>query len=229
MSVLLLRLSGPFQSWGTRSRFDERDSDLEPSKSGVIGLISAALGIAREDWKENLEPLTKLRMGVRIDKSGILKYDYHTAQEIISADESKIHSTAVTKRYYLSDATFLVGLEGEYELLTKIHSSFLNPVWALYLGRKAFVPSPGIYLKDGLIKDMYLEEALAAYPYLPTLESDEKEKIKIPEKLRYVLEAKSQEGAIRMDQLASSFAERKFVSRYVQFDSKKLGEKPSCS
>jgi CRISPR system Cascade subunit CasD len=229
MTTLLIRLAGPLQSWGTRSRFDERDTDLEPSKSGVIGLISASLGIERTDWETNLEPLTKLRMGVRIDKPGMLRYDYHTAQEIISADESKVHSTAVTKRYYLADAMFLVGLEGDANLLEKIHQSFLNPVWALSLGRKAFIPSPGVYLKDGLVKNKSLEEALAVYPYLPTIESEDKEKIKIPERFRYILEAKTMEGSIRMDQLISSFAERKFVSRYVQFDSKKLGEIPVCS
>ena len=31
MSVLLLRLAGPMQSWGTRSRFSNRDTGLEPS------------------------------------------------------------------------------------------------------------------------------------------------------------------------------------------------------
>ena len=41
MSVLLLRLSGPMQSWGVQSRFTVRDTGLEPSKSGVVGLIAA--------------------------------------------------------------------------------------------------------------------------------------------------------------------------------------------
>ena len=43
MSVLLLRLAGPMQAWGTQSRFTVRDTGLEPSKSGVIGLLCAAL------------------------------------------------------------------------------------------------------------------------------------------------------------------------------------------
>ena len=33
MSVLLLRLAGPMQSWGTDSRFSHRDTRAEPSKS----------------------------------------------------------------------------------------------------------------------------------------------------------------------------------------------------
>ena len=39
MSTLLLRLAGPMQSWGVQSRFSVRDTGLEPSKSGVIGLL----------------------------------------------------------------------------------------------------------------------------------------------------------------------------------------------
>lgn len=49
MSTLLLRLAGPMQSWGTDSKFDVRRTQREPSKSGVIGLIAAALGIPRQD------------------------------------------------------------------------------------------------------------------------------------------------------------------------------------
>ena len=47
-ATLLLRLQGPMQSWGTTSRFDERDTQLEPSKSGVLGLVCAAIGRDRQ-------------------------------------------------------------------------------------------------------------------------------------------------------------------------------------
>ena len=67
------------QSWGTRSKFDDRDTDLEPSKSGVIGLVCAALGVTRDDTERTLE-LAALRLGVRVDHPGILRTDYHTAQ-----------------------------------------------------------------------------------------------------------------------------------------------------
>ena len=69
MPTLLLRLVGPMQSWGTTSRFDQRDTGKEPSKSGVVGLLAAALGIDRENWTD-LEPLTRLSMGVRHDRPG---------------------------------------------------------------------------------------------------------------------------------------------------------------
>src|SRR5690348_13630904 len=116
MPTLLLRLAGPMQSWGTTSRFDQRDTGKEPSKSGVIGLLAAALGIDRGSWSD-LQPLASLSMGVRHDRPGIVKRDYQTAQEIISADGSKVHGTAVTTRHYLADAAFLVGVECEQRSL----------------------------------------------------------------------------------------------------------------
>ena len=54
MYTLLLRLSGPLQSWGSDSLYDNRNTDYYPTKSGVIGLIAAALGLKREDSLEKL-------------------------------------------------------------------------------------------------------------------------------------------------------------------------------
>ena len=59
MSTLLLRLAGPLQSWGTDSKFEVRRTENEPSKSGVIGLVAAALGIRRN---EEISELNSLRM-----------------------------------------------------------------------------------------------------------------------------------------------------------------------
>jgi len=207
MPILLLRLAGPMQSWGTRSRFDERDTDLEPSKSGVLGLLSAAMGIDRCDW-ENLEPLARLRMGVRVDRPGVLRYDYHTAQNAAPDDPSRVLRTYVSQRYYLADAIFLVGLEGEDRgLLERAHAALRNPHWPLYLGRKAFVPSQPVFLERGVL-DQGLEDALRSYPHLGSGGA--------PERGRVVIESLSPDGSLRMDQPLGPFAERRFGARYVQ-------------
>lgn len=82
MATLLLRLQGPMQSWGTTSRFDERDTQLEPSKSGVLGLVCAALG---RDRHEPVDDLAVLRMGVRVDQEGVPMRDYQTATGVLIA------------------------------------------------------------------------------------------------------------------------------------------------
>lgn len=213
MPTLLLRLAGPMQSWGTTSRFDARDTGKEPSKSGVIGLLAAALGIDRENWTD-LEPLTRMTMGVRHDRPGLLKRDYQTAQNIISADRSKIHETAVTTRDYLADAVFLVGLEGkDLVLLERAHAALQNPVWPLALGRKSYVPSEPIGLEGGVV-DRPLLEALAAWPWLAAPRRGEVK----PERLLVSIESSDGTGALRMDQPLSSFAERRFGARFVRSD-----------
>lgn len=202
MPTLLLRLAGPMQSWGTRSRFDERDSDLEPSKSGVIGLLCAALGIDRNEEKLVLE-LARCRMGVRVDREGVLRVDYLTAQ-------TEDGSTSISRRYYLADAVFLVGLEGQTPLLAEALQALKNPVWPLALGRKSYLPSPAVYLPDGWLEDG-LETALQNYPLLVTPKKEESPIVR-----RFVLENQSRVGSLRMDEPRSSFAQRKFAARYVE-------------
>ncbi len=211
MPTLLLRLAGPMQSWGTTSRFDQRDTGKEPSKSGVIGLLGAALGIDRENWTE-LEPLARLAMGVRHDRPGVPRRDYQTAQRIISADRSKIHDTAETRRAYLADAVFLVGLEGEARhLLERIHAALRDPVRPLALGRRSYVPSESIWIANG-VREAPLHDVLARWPWIGSRRQWED----LPEKLLVSSESEDGSGVLRMDQPLSSFAERRFGERFVR-------------
>jgi len=216
MPTLLLRLVGPMQSWGTTSRFDQRDTGKEPSKSGVIGLLAAALGIDRENWSE-LEPLTRMAMGVRHDRSGIPRRDYQTAgcaaaDTIIKADGKPSKDGVVSHRFYLADAAFLVGLEGDDRfLLERTHAALRDPVWTLALGRKSYVPSESIWLADG-VQDVPLQEALARWPWIVSLRRWEE----APDKLLISFESQDGSGVLRMDQPLSSFAERRFGARFVR-------------
>lgn len=136
--TLLLKLEGPMQSWGYRSRFDLRDTALEPTRSGVIGLICAAMGIARDEYKNVAPRFDAVRMGVRVDREGSSERDYHTALAVIKADESG-QDTVQSWRDYLADASFTVGLESsDQRLLEEIVSALRSPRWTLFLGRKSF-------------------------------------------------------------------------------------------
>lgn len=138
--TLALCLDAPMQSWGLRSRFQSRDTAQEPTKSGVIGLLAAALGIRREDT-DRVQELAGTRMGVRVDREGLVERDYHTANNVPNP-EGKAHSTVVSHRYYLADATFLVILEHpDRDELLRWHAALTRPHWPIYLGRKAFVPA----------------------------------------------------------------------------------------
>ena len=217
MPTLLLRLVGPMQSWGTTSRFDQRDTGKEPSKSGVIGLLAAAMGIDRKDG-DTLKPLTSLSMGVRHDRSGVLECDYQTAgcadsDSVIRANGTFSEDGIVSQRYYLADATFLVALEGDdRDLLEKAHAKLKDPTWPLALGRKSYPPAEPIWIKDG-IKESSLLDTLKSYPWLGNLRRWEEEP---PEQLLVSLESEDGSGVLKMDQPLSSFAERRFGARFVR-------------
>lgn len=175
--TLLLRLEGPMQSWGYRSRFDYRDTALEPTRSGVIGLICAAMGIAREDKKEILR-FEPIRMGVLVDEPTYWRScfpravyqgprperDYHTALDVVKADGKVSDTAVVSYRDYLADASFTVGLQSEdLKLLQDIADALQHPQWPLFLGRKAFplaVPplKPGEVPKEGCLEDHLLSD-----------------------------------------------------------------------
>lgn len=152
MSSLLLRLASPLQSWGVSAKFDRRETQRLPTKSGVIGLLASALGRRRED---SLDDLNALVMGVRADQEGEILRDYHTAR----TDKQ----TYISDRYYLSDAVFVAALQGEDGLLTQLEHALKNPVFPLYLGRRSCPPEGRVLL--GIRSGKTMEEALREEPW----------------------------------------------------------------
>jgi CRISPR system Cascade subunit CasD len=204
------------QSWGTTSRFNQRDTRKEPSKSGVVGLLAAALGIDRENWID-LEPLTRLAMGVRHDRPGVINSDYQTAgcaktDAIIEANGKLSKDGIVSRRFYLADAAFLVALEGsDRSLLDNMQNHLTNPTWPLALGRKSYVPSEPIWMENG-VQDASMHDLLTAWPWISF---KRKWETAPPERLLISHESTDGSGSLRMDQPLSSFAERKFGARFV--------------
>ena len=201
MDTLLLRLQAPMQSWGIASQFSFRDSAREPSKSGILGLICAALGRSRE---EPVNDLASLKMGIRADREGSLLKDYHIAREIFKADGG-IKPAELSNRYYLSDAVFLVGLEGDSILLGLVQEALHHPKWELYLGRKAFPPAMPVWLPDGLQANKELLSALSTYPLLISTSEQH---------LRVAIEDPT--GNIIRRDVPVSFENRQFSTRIIQ-------------
>ena len=211
MSVILLRLEGPMQSWGIDSRFSDRYTEAEPSKSGVIGLISSALGHSRE---KELEELVKMKMAIRVDREGKIVHDFHTVLNVVRADAkgeitpSKI-GTVVSRRFYIEDACFTVGLESKDEtLLININKALRQPKWPLFLGRKSYPPISPISLSDQVFKGP-LEEVIKKLPWQGREHENQ------PDRLRFITECGLNDGEPRFD-VPISFSPRKFRSRNVR-------------
>ncbi|GAA0447657.1 type I-E CRISPR-associated protein Cas5/CasD [Paractinoplanes deccanensis] len=155
MTVLLLRLAGPLQSWGSSSRFARRGTDTAPTKSGVIGMLAAAKGIRRT---EPLTELLGLEFGVRLDQPGQILRDFQTARSLDGRD-----SAPLTYRFYLSDATFLAAVHGDAALLQDLAHALSRPRYPLYLGRRSCPPAGPVSLG---VHDTTLDDALDSWPWL---------------------------------------------------------------
>lgn len=154
MPVLLLQLAGPMQSWGVRSRFSVRGTELAPSKSGIIGMLAAALGRRRTD---PLEDLLTLRFGVRKDQPGTVMRDFHTAHHLETG-----RPMPLSDRYYLADAVFLAGIEGDRGLVEGLDHALRSPAFPLYLGRRSCPPAQPVSLG---LREVPLLDALTAEPW----------------------------------------------------------------
>lgn len=181
MDTLLIRLEGPLQAWGTQeSKFVIRRTAEAPTKSGVIGLLCAALGLSRREAESRLPELSQLQMGVRIDRPGIRWWDYHTAgarmQIRIAEKPGKTREGPVlSRREYLCDASFLVALRGPKLLIEELRAALKKPVWTLYLGRKCCPPGrpllePVPWQEENTPNDPL--SALGAVPWQPRCKDD---------------------------------------------------------
>lgn len=148
MTCLVLRLAGPLQAWGTGSRFAYRNTDTQPSRSAVLGLLASAQGRRRS---EPIEDLLALRFGVRCDQPGALVRDFQTARAL---DES--FSLPLTYRFYLGDAVFVAVLEGDEALVDGLSSALRRPSFPLYLGRRSCPPAQPLLIgvQDGSLRDV---------------------------------------------------------------------------
>lgn len=158
MKTILLKLAGPLQSWGTNSHFEYRRTDNYPSKSAIIGMILAAMGIRRGVDENLIIELNKFDFALRIDQEGDILEDYHIVQNRL-----KEASFYVTKRYYLEDAVFLAALGSENgAVIAEIEHALKYPHFQPFMGRRS-CPVPvdfflGVF-EEGVI------EILKTYPW----------------------------------------------------------------
>jgi len=218
VSTVILRLIGPLQSWGIQSRFGHRDTQLEPTKSGVIGIVAAALGMHRED-DECLATLTQCQMAVRVDVEGRRMRDYHVTGGGTFKDSpygvwesDGFHGkTVLSNRFYLTNAAFHVGLEyHDQALVNTVANALRNPVFPLALGRRTCVPTVPIY---GDVRDDSARNALLHMPLYLATGSQQAH----PERIRMIVECAPHEGQSVPD-VPLSFAtqRRSFGVRYTK-------------
>lgn len=153
MNYLLFRLYGPLVSWGDLAVGTRRPSQRHPSKSAVLGLVAAALGLEREDPRQR-DLFLDYKLGVKLIYSGDPLVDYHTIQ--VRSQESKRRfynrqqelalprnqlNTILSSRDYYQDQLSVIALWSENDTpvfsMQQIITALQRPKFHLYLGRKS--------------------------------------------------------------------------------------------
>ena len=167
-AYLALYFDAPLQSWGYASKFDRRTTLAHPTRSGVIGLLCAAMGMDRSDT----QGLAKLEEALKVDvyafRLGQRLTDYHTVGggydpkreplRICRKASGSIGSTVQTWREYLEEARFGVVVSGPADMVERLADAVRDPVWGIWLGRKSCVPAARVF--EGVHDDK--DAALAA-------------------------------------------------------------------
>lgn len=175
---LLLTLYAPLSSWGDIAVGEYRGSWDCPSRSAVLGLIAAGLGLERENQDAHDALDEGYGVAVRADLAGAPLVDYHTAQTVDATSvrkrqpatraellDVKDRQTILSRRTYRQDALATVALwvRGEARwTLAELRDALLRPRFVLYAGRKANVF--GLPLDPRVEQADTLAEALSRRP-----------------------------------------------------------------
>lgn len=154
---LILRLEGPMQAWGTHTYEDFRPSNLYPTRSGLLGLLGACLGIDRRDRQALSRLGHSVEFSVRVDsqvvrvgeekpriKSGVKLPDFHTVLDARKVDGSANKFPVVSRREYLFDAAFTVAIGQRNDAayaLDVLADALRRPCYTPTLGRRACPPT----------------------------------------------------------------------------------------
>lgn len=161
MKTLTIKLTAVLQSWGNEALYNYRTSAHLPTKSAIIGMLAAALGYERNDPR--ITALNTLRFAVRVDQPGHSITDFHMVHYYKNPEKQTGASAKVTYRQYYADAIYIVALTGQDTDMEKLEYALHHPVFPLYFGRRANIPS-GV-LKTKLYNIDNPIEALKVVPW----------------------------------------------------------------
>ena len=136
-----LFFSGITQSWGGKNsssinRGSPRTTETIPTKSAIIGIINAALGVKRGE--ETSSALKGMRILTRTDIKGTIIQDYQIAQR--NHHGYTAGSTKEIPKENLEESIFitLLGFQTK-EHAQKIAQALQRPHWSLFSGRRSNV------------------------------------------------------------------------------------------
>jgi CRISPR system Cascade subunit CasD len=207
MQYLVFQLYGPLASWGVPATGEIRRSATHPTRSALVGLLAAALGI-RRDQEDDLASLRDgVRFAVKQLSPGVMMQDYHTAQvpgqdrkawrltrrDELAVPKDRLH-TILSTREYRCNGYWKVAISASDDApsdLEALAQALRRPRFPLYLGRKACPPAAP--LAPRVVEAGGIREALATpFPALTGLGEDQEGRLLgLREEVAYAWEGNS--------------------------------------
>ncbi len=143
-NFLILKLCGPMQAWGGHTYEDYRPTQAFPTRSGILGLLGACMGIQRKNRELLLALNASILMAVRADRKESRNTttitDFHTVQEARKVDGKTNPNPVVSRREYLCDAEFTVALRLDKDspfTTSQLIQALKKPIFTPFLGRRS--------------------------------------------------------------------------------------------
>jgi CRISPR-associated protein Cas5/CasD subtype I-E len=133
-------------SFGEGDYWDIRGTDVFPTKSSIVGILSCCLGYDRNETEKIAQLSDNISVSARQDNQFTLLRDYHTIMDTLKADGSSNKNAVQSYRQYIMDAEFTVLISSPNTLLyAHIKEALIDPVWSIFLGRKSCPPTFPIF------------------------------------------------------------------------------------
>ena len=180
-AFLLFTLHAPMASWGDIAVGERRATWRVPSRSALLGVCGAALGVMRDDSDAQRALARDYRVAVRVDAGGGVAEDYHTIQAVTATNVRRTapatraellahpeRETLLSRRRYIDNSLFTVAVWATPTAqwpLTELAGALAAPTFVLYAGRKAH--PLGLPMRPEVVEAQSLAVAFEQRPALP--------------------------------------------------------------
>lgn len=134
--TLVLKTDG-MSAYGLQTFDVHRKVNHFPTRSAIMGLLGAAMGITRERYDEIYTLSQQLTIAVQVNQSGEKMVDYHTVQYFRSPQGKIQKGTKPTYREYWCDSEHTFAISGEERVIETLADAVKKPKFGLFQGRKS--------------------------------------------------------------------------------------------
>lgn len=136
MKTLILKTEG-LSAYGLQTFDIHRRANHFPTRSAIVGVLAAALGITRNEHEALYQLSEQITTAVQVNQAGEKMIDYHTVQNFRSPDGKIQKGTKPTYREYWCDSEHTFAISAEPSLISQLESAVKAPKFTLFQGRKS--------------------------------------------------------------------------------------------